>query len=77
MKFEGPTIEDFHANHRGKTVSLWYTDQNLRMHQPQQKAYKNREREIKQTETKSLSFKLASIFENSDSGSDDSDIDFD
>ena len=34
-------------------------------------------REIKQTETKSLSFKLASIFENSDSGSDDSDIDFD
>ena len=74
VRVGGPTIKDFHANHRGKAVSIWYTDLNRRMHQPQRKAYKKRE--IKQTEAESLSFNLASIFEDSYSGSDNSDVDF-
>ena len=75
VKVYGPTIEEFHANHRGNVVNLWYNDRNRRMHQPQRKAYKKRE--IKQAETESLNFNLTSIFEDSDSGSDNSDLDFD
>ena len=53
------------------------------MHQPQQKAHKKRERErerereIKQRETESLNFILKSIFEDSDPGSDNSDVELD
>ena len=76
VKVVGPTIEEFHANRRGKGMTLWYSDRNCRMHQPKQKAYKKRE--IKQTETESLNFNLISIFEDSDSGSDNnSNVDFD
>ena len=75
LKVDGPTIEEFHANHRGKVVTLWYNDRNRRMHQPQRKAYKKRD--IKQAETESLNFNLTSIFEDSYSGSDNGDVDFD
>ena len=41
VKVDGPAIEEFHPNHRGKAFSLWYNDRKRRMHQPQQEAYKN------------------------------------
>ena len=44
------------------------------MQQQQWKAYKKRE--MKQTENKSLNFILALIFKDSDSGSDNSNVDF-
>lgn len=47
VKVDGPKIEELHANLRSKAVTLWYNDWSRRMHQPQQKAYKNRE--MKQT----------------------------
>ena len=45
------------------------------MHQPQWKVYKKRA--IKQANTELLIFNLTSMFEDSDSGSDNSDADFD
>ena len=36
-----------------------------------------REREIKQTETESVNFNLTSVFEDSDLGSDNGNVDFD
>ena len=71
----GPTIEEFHGNHRGKVVTLWYNDLNHRMHQPQQKTYKKRG--IKQTKTELWNFNVASVSEDSYSGSDNNDVDFD
>ena len=75
VKVDGPTVEKFYANHRGKAVTLWYNDWNRRMHQSQQKACKKRE--IKETKTELLNFNLKSIFEDSDSGSDNSNVNFD
>ena len=74
VKVNGPTIEEFHANHRGKGVTLWYNDQNRRMASHNGKHIKRGE--IKQTETESLNFNLTLIFEDSDSGSDNSNVDF-
>ena len=42
LKADGPTVKEFHANHRGKRVSLWYKGQNRRIPQQQKKAYKKR-----------------------------------
>lgn len=70
-----PTVEEFPANHRGKAVSLWYNNQNHRMHQQQPKAYKKRE--MKQMETESVNFNLTLIFEGFDSGSHNSNVGFD
>ena len=43
-KVDRPTIEEFYVNHIGKAVTLWYNDQICRLHQPQQKAYKKRDK---------------------------------
>ena len=40
VKVNGLTTEEFHGNHRGKAVTLWYNDWSYRVHQPQQKEYK-------------------------------------
>ena len=69
VKVDAPTIEEFHGNHKGNTVPLWYNDRNRIMHQPQRKVHKKR---WKKTESESLSFNLPSIFEDSDLGCDNS-----
>ena len=74
VKVDRLTTEKFYANYRGKAVPLQYNDQNCTMQQPQRKAQKIRE--IK-TETELLNFNLTLIFEDSDSGSDTSTVDFD
>ena len=74
VKVDRPTIVEFYANHIDKAMTLWYSNQNPRMHQQQRKAYKKRK--IKHTETESLNFNLTLIFEDSDSGSDNSNSDF-
>ena len=54
---------------------FWYNEQICRMHQPQQKEHKKRD--IKLTEKDPHNFILKSIFEDSASGSDNSDVNFD
>ena len=37
-------MEEFRASYRGKAMSSWYNNQNRRMHQPQRKAYKKKDK---------------------------------
>ena len=70
--------KSWHTNNQGVSckpdAKHQYNDRNCRMQQPQWKVKKKRE--IKQTETELLNFNLTLTFKDSDSGKDNSDVDF-